>query len=144
MLQFVTSLQGHKNWVRSASFNSDGRLAVSGGDDSTVRIWDIRTKRCVRIYRDPGDRLNRVGFLLDGMGVASAGMYLLRWAASSSVPCDCGSLPMSVCVGSDGVIKVWDTRTDKLVQFYAAHSGPVRDMSFHPSGMATEGAADLT
>lgn len=44
-----------------------------------------------------------------------------------------------VCSGGDGVIKVWDTRTDKLVQFYAAHNGPVRDMSFHPSGVAEDG-----
>ena len=85
MLQFVTTLQGHRNWVRSAVFSPDGRLAVSGGDDHTVRLSDTRTKRCTRIYNDPSDRLNKVGFLIDGQCVASAGSYQLYLGGSMDI-----------------------------------------------------------
>ena len=97
-LQFVTCLQGHRNWVRSAVFNSDGRLAVSGGDDYTVRLWDVRTKRCARIYSDPSDRLNKVGFVVDGLCVASAGTLRLFGAAcfSSVITAVCDP-PYLVC-----------------------------------------------
>ena len=72
-MQFFISLQGHKNWVRGARFGPDGRLVASGGDDRTLRLWDIRTKRCVRIYDDHSSSIHKVDFHPDGMRVASAG-----------------------------------------------------------------------
>lgn len=30
--------------------------------------------------------------------------------------------------------QIYDIRTRKLLQHYVAHSGPVHDLSFHPSG----------
>lgn len=31
-------------------------------------------------------------------------------------------------------VQVWDVRSNQLVQHYSAHSGPVTNVSFHPSG----------
>ena len=36
--------------------------------------------------------------------------------------------------GTDGAIKVWDLRSNRLIQYYEAHDGAVTDLSFHPSG----------
>jgi centriolar protein POC1 len=36
--RFRCSLQGHTHWARSACFSPDIRLAVSGGDDKTVKV----------------------------------------------------------------------------------------------------------
>ncbi|MGO9483949.1 MAG: WD40 repeat domain-containing protein [Rhodomicrobium sp.] len=30
---------GHTNWVNSAVFSPDGRFAVSGSNDNTLRLW---------------------------------------------------------------------------------------------------------
>ena len=38
--RFAFTLSGHQNWVRSCQFSADGRLAVSGGDDKSVRVCD--------------------------------------------------------------------------------------------------------
>ena len=36
--RFAFTLSGHQNWVRSCQFSADGRLAVSGGDDKSVKV----------------------------------------------------------------------------------------------------------
>ena len=37
---------GHDNWVRDVLFHPGGKFIVSAADDKTVRVWDIKNKRC--------------------------------------------------------------------------------------------------
>jgi WD40 repeat protein len=37
----------HTGWVRSVTFSPDGRYVLSGSDDGTVRIWDLKTGQTV-------------------------------------------------------------------------------------------------
>ena len=43
----VTALKGHKDWVHRVAITPDGRRAVSGSADSTVRVWDLETGQCL-------------------------------------------------------------------------------------------------
>lgn len=43
--KFAYTLSGHSNWVRCCSFSPDGRLACSGADDRTLRVWDLASKK---------------------------------------------------------------------------------------------------
>jgi WD40 repeat protein len=36
--------------------------------------------------------------------------------------------------GTDSTVKVWDIRTNKLIQHYASHSQPINCVAFHPCG----------
>src|SRR5262249_46341267 len=38
-------LSGHNDAVRAVAVSPDGELAVSGGDDRTIRLWDLTTFR---------------------------------------------------------------------------------------------------
>ena len=45
-------LTGHKGWVWSVAISPDGTWAASGSDDKTVRIWDLETGGCLRVFRN--------------------------------------------------------------------------------------------
>ena len=45
------ALPGHDGSVAAVAVSADGRRAVSGGDDGTVRVWDLETGR-VRAHPD--------------------------------------------------------------------------------------------
>lgn len=41
---------GHSSRVFSLKFSSDSRLLLSGGWDSTIHIWDVRTRRAIGAF----------------------------------------------------------------------------------------------
>ncbi|HBB88785.1 MAG TPA: hypothetical protein DC047_14330 [Blastocatellia bacterium] len=41
----LQTLAGHKGSVNSLTFNSDGRLLVSGSSDASIKLWDVTTGR---------------------------------------------------------------------------------------------------
>eukprot|EP00873_Tetraselmis_striata_P012888 jgi/Tetstr1/433152/TSEL_022484.t1 len=102
------TLSGHLNWVRTCELSPDGRLVVSGSDDKTVKLWDVRSKECVRTFNDEAGMINAVKFHPDGTCIASS--------------------------GTNNAIQLHDLRTNQLVQHYSAHQGAVTSIAFHPSG----------
>lgn len=42
------SLAGHDNWVRGVVFHPGGKYIISASDDKSLRVWDIRNKRCFK------------------------------------------------------------------------------------------------
>lgn len=85
-----------------------GRLVVSSSDDKTVKLWDGRTRACVRTFYDHTDCVNLADFNPDATCIASA--------------------------SADHTVKLWDMRTQQLLQHYDAHDAAVSALSFHPSG----------
>ena len=41
-------MTGHEYGIMSVDVAADGRVAVSGGLDGTLRLWDTDTGACVR------------------------------------------------------------------------------------------------
>ena len=51
------ALQGHTAAVRDVRFSPDGHLLVSGGNDNTVRIWDVASRSLLKTLRGHGGRV---------------------------------------------------------------------------------------
>jgi WD40 repeat protein len=72
----------HTSWLTSASADRDGRWAVTGSVDKTVRLWSLadgRLERTVRLPAGPGDvgKVFSVAMSPDGALIAAGGWA--RW-----------------------------------------------------------------
>eukprot|EP01080_Neovahlkampfia_damariscottae_P003136 gene3136-5452_t len=52
--------EGHEHIVRSISVDPTGKWLVSASDDETVRLWEVDTGRCTRIWRFTGCDIGNV------------------------------------------------------------------------------------
>lgn len=43
--RYLTSLRGHVSAVYQIAWSADSRLLVSGSSDSTLKVWDAKTKK---------------------------------------------------------------------------------------------------
>lgn len=68
----LSLLKGHLANVRSLAFTPDGRTLVSGGNDCTVKIWDVATGNVRGSYITYGSQVQRVAVSPDGKTVALA------------------------------------------------------------------------
>jgi WD40 repeat protein len=54
------TFEGHTWWVEALAVTRDGNTVVSGSHDSTLRVWDTRTRRCRQVV----EALDRTSWVL--------------------------------------------------------------------------------
>ena len=57
---------GHSKGVYSVAFSPDGRLALMGSDDNTLRLWDVSTGKEIRTFAGHTSWVTSVTFSPDG------------------------------------------------------------------------------
>jgi len=99
MQDFIAS-EGHfPPSVNSVAFSPDGKLALSGGTDGTVRLWDIMSRTELKRLK------GHTGFA-GALYVAFShdGKYILSG-------------------GDDGLLKLWDASSGEEIRAYRGYSG---------------------
>jgi WD40 repeat protein len=106
----------------NVAFSPDSRTLATGGEENTVKIWEVQTGRELATLRGHGGDVYTVAFSPDG-----------RWLASA---------------GEDSTVKVWDGHNDyKLVRSFRGHMGLVASLTFAsgPDGLLlVSGSRDHT
>jgi WD40 repeat protein len=109
----------HSGNITSVTFAPDGRTALTGGEDHTVKLWDIFSEREIRTFKGHSGRVNSVALALDG-----------RTALSGS---------------SDKTLKLWDVATGREIRTFFGHEEPVNSVAFSSDGRtALSGSKDDT
>ena len=120
------ALHGHEDRVFCVAFSPDSSLLASASRDTTVRLWDVATRKQRSILRHP-DAVQSLAFSPDGKLLATA--------------------------GKDGNVRVWDVGTaqERFVFTEHAHSQErkrsyeVHAVAFSPDGKTlASGGEDVT
>ncbi|QNS08178.1 protein kinase domain-containing protein [Streptomyces xanthii] len=144
----------HWDLTRTVLFTGDGRHALLGGREGTVRRWDLEEDRCVSaigpagpvnvISPSPDGRLAAIGDCTGVVGLWDlvAGRNLRTWKGprepilSACLSAD-GRLALSThMVTSSGAgdepIRLWDAASEHCVREFVGHVGWVSAVRFTP------------
>ena len=80
-----TDILAHRSGVTSIAYSPDGKLLVSGGNDSKVKLWDMPSGRLAKTWGEHRQGITSVCFDPAGKQVASgcSGGSIKIWDASS-------------------------------------------------------------
>ena len=158
------TLTGHDGWVRAVAVSADGQLAVSGGGDGTVRVWDLAagTQRGAPLTGHKGP-VFAVALSADGQLAVSGGddgtvrVWDLAAGTQRGAPLTghddsvfavalSADGQFAVSGGRDGTVRVWDlaagTQRDAPL---TGHNGWVRAVALSADGQfAVSGGDDGT
>lgn len=118
-------------YIRSVCFSPDGKLLATGAEDRLIRIWDLTTKRIIKVLRGHEQDIYSLDFfpdgdrLVSGSGDRSVRIWSLR-SGQCSLTLSIEDGVTTVAVSPDGkliaagsldrTVRVWDSTTGFLVE----------------------------
>jgi WD40 repeat protein len=144
------TLEGHLERVNSVDLTPDKRIAVSGSDDGTIRIWDVASGRCVNVIKI-NQFVKAVCVTPDGRFVASGGRVpntvrvwkinsgiLYRELEGHSGDIECVDMTPDgrriASSGADKSIRVWDVEKGICLSVFEGHDGSVTRVCIRSDG----------
>jgi WD40 repeat protein/transcriptional regulator with XRE-family HTH domain len=114
------SVRGHAGVIRGIAITQDARLVASGGDDGTLRLWDVYPDG-----HDGGGKLSREICCPPVRGVALSAD---------------GRRVAVCCV--DGTVSVWDAATGDQIAQLVGHTGVVWGVALSADGQIVASGGD--
>jgi uncharacterized protein (TIGR03067 family) len=157
----VRCLTGYLEQVWSVAVSADGRRAIAGSSDKTVRLWDLDTGQELKRFTGHTERVEAVALSPDGRRALSGGAdrTMRLWDVGSGQELHRfdveGSVVFSVAFSPDGrralsgdeshALRLWDLETGKEVRHFEGHTWWVYRVAFSPDGKrALSGSPDGT
>jgi hypothetical protein len=113
------TLTGHTGYVTGVSLSSDGSTAVSGSDDTTVKVWSVAAGSCLHTLTGHTNYVSGVSLSSDGSTAVSG--------------------------SGDKTVKVWSVAAGSCLHTLTGHTDAVRGVSLSSDGSTVvSGSFDKT
>ncbi|MBF0193763.1 MAG: protein kinase [Magnetococcales bacterium] len=139
---------GHNGTVSSLRMTPNGKIAVSGSSDKTVRIWDLVAREQLHLLEGHEARVHDVAISADGLVAISGSddQSARLWDVTTGkclrvlkghikaveAVAISGDGTLALSGGSDNVLKLWDVKSGREMVTFQGHTGPVNDLAFSP------------
>ena len=121
------SYKGHKGQVYAFKVSESLDCILSASADTTVKLWDFRTGKCVRTFEGHGKAVRDCD-LTPGFSIASK-----------------AGLGLAVSCSTDKTVRIWDARSGATKKEIRGHTDVVYACCFAPDGRRVASAsADRT
>ena len=153
----VKELSGHRAYITDFSLSPDGQLLASSSEDTTVRIWNLKTGESTVFAKEKEDPIMGVAFSPDGKFIATAsgddtrptqpghvklysvesGELVREFAKHDRVATKVRFSPDGKLLAStsfDEKVLIHDVESGKPVGLYEEHGRPTNGVSFLPGG----------
>jgi WD40 repeat protein len=156
----LRTVTGHSHYIKALVIMPDGRTAVSGSDDGTLRVWDIETGESLRILQEQSGSVEALAVMPNGEQVLAAvgdgslrlwdlstGSILYSWqthhARSINAIAVTPNAQLAISVSNDGTLKIWNLVSRELLEILQGHTDWVQTVAITENGnYVISGGAD--
>ena len=112
----VKKISRHNKDIQAIAVSADELLIISGSDDASVCVSDVKTGACLRKFTGPRNKVKAVAINPDNTLILSG--------------------------GDDLDLRLWDVVTGKCLQLWKGHSKGIRAVAFSGNGRIAISASD--
>jgi len=152
---------GHTDLVWSVAISPNGRYALSGSRDKTLKLWNVSSGAEIRTFQGHTASVRSVAFSHDGSYALSGSddNTLKLWKVSNGVEIRTfqghtayvRSVAFShddryaLSGSDDGTLKLWEVSSGNEIRTFQRHTNSVSSVAFSPDGLyALSGSLDNT
>ena len=98
----VIQLDSKDAIINAYAFSPDGKRALTGCNDDTVRLWDLETGHCLRVFKGHTDKV-----------------WSVAWSADQS---------HALSGANDNTVRLWDVKSAHCLRVFRGHTRNVRGL----------------
>lgn len=151
----------HSQAVRCVAISGDGKLAVSGSDDCTLKVWNLENGKEPCQLKGHSGSVNSVAISRDNELLVSSSsdktIKLWNLKDGNLIKTLSGTNKVITCVvfdphkpviysgSTDGVIRTWNLETAQITHTFPKHSNTITGLAITPNGQTLiSGSNDQT
>jgi WD40 repeat protein len=153
-------LTGHTEHISVVAFSPDGKRALSGSGDNTLKLWDTEMGRAIRTLTGHTDYISGVAFSPDGKRALSGSrddtlklwnvetgreIHTLTGHTVSPILAFSPNGKQALSRSGDDTLKLWNIETGREIHTLTGHTSYISAITFSPDGkQALSGSYDNT